>query len=120
MAYKVTINADHLYVQYLGDIDPLDIINITADPEMIVPLQKVGAVIYDFSGARSVNIDLDEMSEIAVLSDLDTPAVARPKGIVIPIDINDTIRIEGLKQALKRMKWEIYFVANHKEALGLL
>ena len=120
MSYKLVLEADHIYVQYLGDVDPLDIIHVTSDPDFITPFRQLEAVIHDFSKANSVNIGLDEIREIAVLSKLESNFTEQLKGIIIPFDMNDTTRVEALKKAIETHKWDIHIVENLGAALALL
>lgn len=120
MSYKVVLKTDHVFVQYFGDIDPLDIIHVTSDPEFITPFRQLEAVIHDFSTANSVNIGLDEIREIAVLSKLESQFTEQLKGIVIPFDMSDTTRVEALKKAIETQKWDIHIVENIEAALALL
>lgn len=120
MPYKVFEEDDHVYVKFSHCVDALDIVKITADPAFINPFRTKRKVIHDFSFAKSVDIDMQEIGEIAVLSNVESNFTESLTAIVIPFDMGALQRIKALGKAIRNEKWIVNIAKDYEQAKTLL
>ncbi|GAB5381154.1 MAG: hypothetical protein Alis3KO_04110 [Aliiglaciecola sp.] len=120
MPYKVFEEDDHVYVKFHHAVDALDIVQITADEAFIKPFREKRKVVHDFSFAKSVDIDMREIREIAVLSNVESNFTESLTGIVIPFDEEALERIEALSAAIRNEKWIVHIAKDYEHAKTLL
>jgi len=117
MSYSVLIKDDHVYVKYSGIVEGLDIVQITADETFINNMRRLQKVIHDFSFCDDVLMGIEDMKEIALMSNLESNFSEKLKAVIIPKDADGYARVTALSQAIRSPDWQIYFAQNYAEAL---
>lgn len=120
MGYSVTVNPDHVYVQYHGVLKGLDIVKLIADPDFINDLRRLGRVVHDASSADAVSITPEQMREIGVLLSIESNFTEELLGIIVPNDGDGFERLQKLKESVKSKQWTIFLVHTYQDALDLL
>ena len=120
MGYSVTVNPDHVYVQYHGVLNGLDIVKLVADPEFINDFRRLERVVHDASGVDAVSITPEQMREIGVLSSIESNFTENLLGIIIPKDEAGFERLRQLRAGIKNNQWTILVAHSYEEALDLL
>jgi hypothetical protein len=118
MSYSVVIENDHVFVKYSGVVDALDIVRITADENFINNLRRLQKVIHDFSFCEEVSLGIEDMQEIALMSNMESNFTEKAIGVMIPRSEEGYARIEALSQAVKSPDWTILAAHNYEDALS--
>lgn len=120
MSYSVVIENDHIYVKYAGVIDGLDIVRLTGDEHFITNLRRLNKVIHDFSFCEDVSLGIEDMKEIALMSNMESNFTEKAIGVMIPRTQEGLARIAAFSQAVKSPDWMILAADNYVDALTKL
>lgn len=118
MSYSVLIQQDHIYVKYSGVVDALDIVRLTADQDFIGNLRLLQKVIHDFSFCEEVSLGVEDMKEIAFISNLESNFSEKIVGVFIPNTEEGHARIASYSQSLTSPHWLVLVASNYEEAKG--
>jgi hypothetical protein len=117
MSYSVVIEDDHIYVQYSGVVDGLDIVRITGDETFINNLRRLHKVIHDFSFCDEVSLGSEDMQEIAFMTNMESNFTEKALIVMIPKTAEGFARVAVSRQSIKSPGWTILAAQNHVEAL---
>lgn len=117
MSYSILIQDDHVYVKFLGMVDALDIVRITADEKFINNLRRLQKVVHDFSFCDEVSLGVEDMQEIAMMSNIESNFTEKAVGVIIPRTQEGSARIEVFSQAIKSPDWTVLVAQNYEDAL---
>jgi len=117
MSYSVVIKDDHVYVKYAGVVDGLDIVQITADETFINNLRLLQKVIHDFSFCEEVSLGIEDMKDIALMSNMESNFTEKAIGVMIPKTAEGYARVEALGKAVKSPDWTVKVAKNYVDAL---
>ncbi|WP_339721588.1 hypothetical protein [uncultured Paraglaciecola sp.] len=120
MSYLALIKENHIYVKYAGVIDGLDMVQITADENFINNMRRLQNVIHDFSFCDEVSLGVEDMQEIALMSNLESNFTEKAKMMIIPRTPQGFARISAFSQAIKSPDWRVLAAQNYEEALTKL
>jgi hypothetical protein len=118
MSYSVVIEDDHVYVKYAGVVDGLDIVRLTADEHFISNLRRLHKVIHDFSFCEEVSLGIEDMKEIALMSNMESNFTEQAIGVFIPKTQEGFARIAAFSQAVKSPDWTILAAENYADAFS--
>ena len=116
MSYSVVIKDDHVYVKYAGIVDGLDIVQITADETFINNLRRLQRVIHDFSFCEEVSLGVEDMKEIALMSNMESNFTEKAVGVMIPGTEEGFARVEAFSQAVRSPDWTVLAAQNYADA----
>jgi hypothetical protein len=77
-------------------------------------LQKV---IHDFSLCDELSLGVEDMQEIALMSNMESNFTEKAIGVMIPRTPEGYSRVEALSQAIKSSDWTILVAQNYADAL---
>ncbi|MFQ3191928.1 MAG: hypothetical protein ACI936_003079 [Paraglaciecola sp.] len=117
MSYLVYIENDHVYVKYLGIVDGLDIVRLTADNIFINNLRRLQKVIHDFSYCEEVSLGIEDMQEIAMMSNIESNFTEKAVGVMIPRTSEGFTRVEAFSKAIQSPDWCVLAAHNYLDAL---
>ena len=117
MSYSILIKEDHVYVKYSGIVDGLDIVRLTADENFINNLRHLQKVIHDFSFCEEVSLGIEDMQEIALMSNMESNFTEKAVGVMIPRTQEGVARVEAFSQAVKSPDWTVLAAQNYADAL---
>ena len=67
MGYRVTMHSDWIHVEYLEQVDSLDIVEQASDESFRKALADKRKVMYDYTHATKVSLNEDALKELATL-----------------------------------------------------
>jgi hypothetical protein len=117
MSYSTFVENNHVYVKYLGVVDGLDIVRLTADKYFINNLRRLQKVIHDFSFCDEVSLGIEDMQEIAMISNLESNFTEKVVGVMIPNTQEGLARVEAFSKAMTCPDWTILAAHNYADAL---
>jgi hypothetical protein len=117
MSYLVYIENDHVFVKFVGIVDGLDIVRLTADDIFINNLRRLQKVIHDFSYCDEVSLGIEDMQEIAMMSNIESNFTEKAVGVMIPRTAEGFARVEAFSKAIKSPDWSILAAHNYEDAL---
>jgi hypothetical protein len=117
MSYLVYIENDHVFVKYVGIVDGLDIVRLTADDIFINNLRRLQKVIHDFSYCDEVSLDIEDMQEFAMMSNIESNFTEKVVDVMIPRTAEGFARVEAFIKAIKSPDWSILVTHNYEDAL---
>jgi hypothetical protein len=117
MSYSVFIESDYVYVKYSGIVDGLDIVSITADDNFIGNLRSLQKVIHDFSFCEDVLLGIEDMREIALMTNMESNFTEKAIGVIIPRAQEGYARIEAFSQAVRSPDWKVLAAHDYADAL---
>jgi hypothetical protein len=111
------IKEDHVYVKYSGIVDGLDIVRLTADENFINNLRHLQKVIHDFSFCEEVSLGIEDMQEIALMSNMESNFTEKAVGVMIPRTQEGVARVEAFSQAVRSPDWTVLAAENYADTL---
>jgi hypothetical protein len=117
MSYSVLIKDDHICVKFSGIVDGLDIVRLTADENFINNLRRLQKVIHDFSCCEEVSLGIEDMQEIALMSNMESNFTEKVSCVIIPRTEEGYARVEAFSQAVRSPDWIVLTAKNHEDAL---
>jgi hypothetical protein len=117
LSYSTLIKEDHVYVKYSGIVDGLDIVRLTADENFINNLRHLQKVIHDFSFCEEVSLGIEDMQEIALMSNMESNFTEKAVGVMIPRTQEGVARVEAFSQAVRSPDWTVLAAENYADAL---
>lgn len=74
-------------------------------------------VIHDFSFCEEVSLGIEDMQEIALMSNMESNFTEKAVGVMIPRTQEGVARVEAFSQAVRSPDWTVLAAENYADAL---
>ena len=94
--------------------------NLINDPQFLPKLHKLKKFIHDFSNAQSVELKIDDLSQLVVLGKVQAVFTENIHGVIVFQSSGGLKDAELYRKGLVNTRWSFHVVNTVKEAMKIL